>query len=263
MQKNRLLHFLPFLQTVTINRGKSSDCCCYVKAIVYVALIQSCCFLLPNTVQNWLWNVKELASPVLLCRRSQGAADSVDYETWSADVASHPASYFTQLQYNTSLTRFAFTQRNWATVQSCFSGQAKTSHQETEAIIIKLMTAHTTMGTSTGRADLTAFPIFSPGNVCWFTGDRDHGDPITGCLNWLQVMLNVICLLGRTQSVWGWDSVYSSGCGTSFMKKKWTGEVYLCPHKHEACRSEFSSVLHRTGKQVLAISSYTPNSCSE
>lgn len=205
MQKNRLLHFLPFLQTVTINRGKSSDCCCYVKAIVYVALIQSCCFLLPNTVQNWLWNVKELASPVLLCRRSQGAADSVDYETWSADVASHPASYFTQLQYNTSLTRFAFTQRNWATVQSCFSGQAKTSHQETEAIIIKLMTAHTTMGTSTGRADLTACPIFSPGNVCWFTGDRDHGDPITGCLNWLQVMLNVICLLGRTQSVWGWE----------------------------------------------------------
>lgn len=48
------------------------------------------------------------------------------------------------------------------------------------------------MGTSTGRADLTAFPIFSPGNVCWFTGDRDHGDPITGCLNWLQVMLNVM-----------------------------------------------------------------------
>lgn len=105
VQKNRLLHFLPFLQTVTINRGKSSDCCCYVKAIVYVALIQSCCFLLPNTVQNWLWNVKELVSPVLLCRWIQGAADSVDYETWSADVASYPASYFTQLQYNTSLTK--------------------------------------------------------------------------------------------------------------------------------------------------------------
>lgn len=53
------------------------------------------------------------------------------------------------------------------------------------------------MGTSTGRADLTAGPIFSPGYVCWVTEDRDHGDPITGCLNWLQVMLNVICLLGK------------------------------------------------------------------
>lgn len=54
------------------------------------------------------------------------------------------------------------------------------------------MTAHITMGTSTGRADLTAGPIFSPGYVCWVTEDRDHGDPITGCLNWLQVMLDVM-----------------------------------------------------------------------
>lgn len=30
------------------------------------------------------------------------------------------------------------------------------------------------MGTSTGRADLTACPIFSPGYVCWFTGDRSN-----------------------------------------------------------------------------------------
>lgn len=52
VQKNRLLHFLPFLKTVTINRGKSSDCCCYVKAIVYVALIRSCCFLLPKTLSK-------------------------------------------------------------------------------------------------------------------------------------------------------------------------------------------------------------------
>lgn len=33
------------------------------------------------------------------------------------------------------------------------------------------------------------------------------------------------------------------------MKKKWTDKVYLCPHKHEACILEFSSVLHQTGNR--------------
>lgn len=37
--------------------------------------------------------------------------------------------------------------------------------------------------------------------TCWLTEDRDHGDPITGCWNWLKVMLNVICLLGKDPEV--------------------------------------------------------------
>lgn len=111
MEKNKLLHFLPFLQTVRINRGKSSDCCCHVKAIVYITIIQSCCFLLPKTSSKTGSEMSTNSCHPFCCAggfREQliqltmrlGQLKLCPWLGWC-----YPAPYFTQLQYNTSLTK--------------------------------------------------------------------------------------------------------------------------------------------------------------